>query len=66
MVDFVAMIFGMPTALFPAMSERLGGAAILGYLYAAPSVGALVATLTSGWTPRVKRHGVAVLWAAFG
>ena len=65
-VDFVAMIFGMPTALFPAMSERLGGAAILGYLYAAPSVGALVATLTSGWTPRVKRHGVAVLWAAFG
>jgi MFS family permease len=65
-VDFVAMIFGMPTALFPAMSERLGGATILGYLYAAPSVGALVATLTSGWTPRVKRHGVAVLWAAFG
>lgn len=64
-VDFVAMIFGMPIALFPAMGERLGGAAVLGYLYAAPSVGALAATLTSGWTPRVKRHGVAVLWAAF-
>jgi MFS family permease len=65
-VDFVAMIFGMPTALFPAMGARLGGPAMLGYLYAAPSVGALIATLTSGWTPRVKRHGVAVLWAAFG
>lgn len=64
-VDFVAMVFGMPMALFPAMSDRLGGAAVLGYLYAAPSVGALIATLTSGWTPRVKRHGVAVLWAAF-
>jgi uncharacterized membrane protein YuzA (DUF378 family) len=65
-VDFVAMVFGMPMALFPAMGDRLGGPAMLGYLYAAPSVGALLATLTSGWTPRVKRHGVAVLWAAFG
>jgi MFS family permease len=63
-VDFVAMVFGMPLALFPAISEKLGGEAALGLLYAAPAVGALVASLTSRWTPRVHRHGLAVMLAA--
>jgi MFS family permease len=63
-VDIVAMLFGMPIALFPALSEQLGGPSVLGLLYAAPSTGALAATLTSGWTGRVRRHGAAVLWAA--
>src|SRR5262245_7527476 len=35
-IDFVAMVFGMPLALFPALSERLGGPHVLGVLYAAP------------------------------
>lgn len=65
-VDLVAMFFGMPLALFPAFAEEFGGAGVLGLLYAAPSVGALVATATSGWTGRVHRHGLAVLWAAAG
>ncbi len=63
-VDIVAMFFGMPMALFPALAEELGGAGALGVLYAAPSVGALLATLTSGWTSRVHRHGMAVIVAA--
>ena len=63
-VDFVAMVFGMPLALFPAMSSTLGGPAVLGWLYAAPAVGALVASLTSRWTLRVTRHGLGVLTAA--
>jgi MFS family permease len=63
-VDFVAMVFGMPLALFPAVSDRLGGPSVLGLLYAAPAGGALVASLTSRWTPRVHRHGLAVMWAA--
>jgi MFS family permease len=63
-VDFVAMVFGMPLALFPALSDRLGGPSVLGLLYAAPAGGALVAGLTSWWTPRVTRHGLAVLVAA--
>jgi MFS family permease len=63
-VDFVAMVFGMPLALFPAMSESLGGPDVLGLLYAAPAVGALLASLTSRWTPRVHRHGLAVMLAA--
>jgi MFS family permease len=63
-VDFVAMVFGMPLALFPALAERLGGPSTLGPLYAAPAVGALLASLTSRWTPRVQRHGLAVLLGA--
>src|SRR5262249_12042451 len=63
-VDFVAMVFGMPLALFPALSESLGGPRVLGVLYSAPAFGALIASLTSQWTPRVKRHGLAVMLAA--
>jgi MFS family permease len=63
-VDFVAMVFGMPLALFPALSERLGGPPVLGLLYAAPAVGALLASVTGRWTPRVHRHGLAVMLAA--
>jgi MFS family permease len=63
-VDFVAMVFGMPLALFPAVSDRLGGPSVLGLLYAAPAVGALAASLTSQWTPHVHRHGLAVMLAA--
>lgn len=63
-VDFVAMVFGMPTALFPAIALSFGGAKTLGLLYAAPAVGALVLSFMSGWTRRVQRHGVAVAVAA--
>jgi MFS family permease len=65
-VDIVAMFFGMPIALFPALAQRFGGAGMLGLLYTAPSIGALLATLTSGWTSRVHRHGAAVCLAAVG
>ena len=64
LVDVNAMFFGMPNALFPALAAGLGGAGVLGLLYSAPAVGALVASATSGWTPRIHRHGLAVLWAA--
>jgi MFS family permease len=60
------MFFGMPMALFPAFAEGYGGKAVVGLLYAAPSAGAVVATLTSGWTRRVHRHGRAVVYAAIG
>ncbi len=63
-VDFVAMIFGMPMALFPALSERLGGPGVLGILYASPAVGAFIASVTSRWTRKVTRHGLAVTIAA--
>src|SRR4029453_3961748 len=66
LVDINAMFFGMPQALYPFMAERLGGPAVLGLLYAAPSAGSLLATLTSRWSARVHRHGLAVVLAAGG
>jgi MFS family permease len=66
-VDMVAMFFGMPNALFPALAVKLGGGpGVLGLLYAAPAVGSLLATATSGWISRVNRHGAAVCVAAAG
>jgi MFS family permease len=66
LVDSNAMIFGMPSALFPALAEQHfgGGAATTGYLYAAPYAGAFLCSLTSGWTSHVRRQGLAVLVAA--
>jgi MFS family permease len=64
LVDINAMFFGMPQALYPFLATQLGGPRILGLLYAAPSVGSLIATLTSRWTARVHRHGLMVLIAA--
>ncbi len=63
-VDFVAMIFGMPIALFPAMAETLGGAKALGMLYAAPAVGALIISSCSAWTKKIKHHGAGIAIAA--
>ena len=65
-VDFFAMIFGMPTALFPALAITFGGAKALGLLYAAPAVGALVISFFSGWVDKIKRHGMAIAIAAIG
>jgi MFS family permease len=63
-VDMVAMFFGMPMALYPAFAQEFGGAGVLGLMYAAPSVGSMLATVTSGWTGHVHRHGAAICWAA--
>jgi MFS family permease len=64
LVDINAMFFGMPQALYPFLATHLGGAKVLGLLYAAPAAGAMLATLASGWTARVHRHGLLVLIAA--
>ena len=53
----------MPNALFPAMAEHWGTASV-GLLYAAPPLGALAAAIASRWASRVRRHGLAIAWAA--
>ena len=67
LVDTNAMIFGMPSALFPAVAEHLGGGPrTLGILYAAPYAGAFAASLVSGWMAGVRRRGLGVCLAAGG
>ncbi len=68
-VDLIAMIFGMPRALFPVLAVTQFGASkatqgsVVGLLFSAVAVGAVVAALTTGWVRHVRRHGLAVLWA---
>ncbi len=64
-IDVNAMVFGMPRALFPAMTATVfgGGASVLGYLYAAVGVGGLAAGVTTGWVERVRRQGWLIVTA---
>lgn len=64
-IDLDAMVFGMPTSLFPALALDVfhAGPTGLGLLAAAPSVGALLGALLSGWVSRVRRAGLAVIVA---
>jgi MFS family permease len=63
-VDLVAMVFAMPRALFPEVADtRFGGAAAVGWLYAAIAIGSVVGGLLSGWIGRVRRQGRALVAA---
>ncbi|MFC7495196.1 MULTISPECIES: MFS transporter [unclassified Nocardioides] len=64
-VDIVAMMFAAPVVLFPALVEEVfEQPQLLGMLYTAEVVGAMVATALSGWTARVHHHGRAIVLAA--
>ena len=62
-VDIIAMVFGMPRALFPSLSVEIfhGGAATAGAMFSALAGGALIGALFGGWFGRVHRQGIAVL-----
>jgi MFS family permease len=67
-VDLIAMIFGMPRALFPQMAHESFGGPVEGgttmaLLAAAISVGAVAGGVFSGWLPRIQRQGLAVVLA---
>ncbi|MCP2317420.1 putative arabinose efflux permease, MFS family [Nocardia amikacinitolerans] len=66
LVDVIAMVFGMPRALFPQIAhETFGdpasGGVALGLLFAAMSAGAVLGGVFSGWIPRIRRQGLAVV-----
>lgn len=60
------MVFGMPRALFPQIAHdtfgdpSTGGVA-LGLLFASMSAGAVLGGVFSGWIPRIRRQGFAVI-----
>ena len=64
-IDLVAMIFGMPRALFPvlAITEFHRGEELVGLLFSAVAVGALLGALTTGWVRHIQRQGLAVVIA---
>lgn len=64
-VDIAAMMLAMPVVLFPALAQTIFEQPhLLGLLYAAETVGAVIATLLSGWTKRVHHHGRGIVIAA--
>jgi MFS family permease len=58
------MVLAFPNALFPFMAVEFNAPWALGLLYASMSVGALIASITSGWTSKIHHHGRAIVIAA--
>jgi MFS family permease len=64
LVDMVGMFLAMPIVLFPAFAtEILQQPKLLGLLYSAEAIGAMCASLTSGWAKHVHHQGRAVVVA---
>ncbi|WP_411152878.1 MFS transporter [Streptomyces sp. A30] len=67
LADIVAMVFGMPRALFPQLASQTyapyGEGFALGLLFAAIPIGAVLGGLFSGTFSRARRHGWMVIGA---
>ncbi|WP_310964431.1 MFS transporter [Nocardioides terrisoli] len=67
-VDIIAMVFGMPRALFPQIAHQSFGGPVEGglafaLLFAGIPLGAVLGGIFSGWVSRVSRQGLAVVVA---
>lgn len=65
-IDIVAMVFGMPRALFPAIAagwymNGMATATVMGILVAAPTFGAALSGVLSGPLHRIHKHGRAIV-----
>ncbi|MFF5958600.1 MFS transporter [Streptomyces luteogriseus] len=67
LADIIAMVLGMPRALFPQLASQTyapyGEGLALGLLFAAIPVGAVLGGLFSGTFSRARRHGWMVIGA---
>ncbi|MBI0295779.1 MFS transporter [Streptomyces sp. PRKS01-29] len=67
LADIIAMVFGMPRALFPQLASHTyapwGEGLALGLLFAAIPLGAVAGGLLSGTFSRARRHGLMVIAA---
>jgi MFS family permease len=66
LVDLIAMVFGMPRALFPEIAHLSfhgpnNGGIVFALLFAAIPAGAVIGGVFSGWVSRVERQGLAVI-----
>lgn len=65
-VDLIAMVFGMPRALFPEIAHvdfggPSNGGMVFALLFAAMPAGAVIGGVFSGWVSRIERQGRAVV-----
>lgn len=68
LVDIIAMVFGMPRALFPEIAHTafggpVGGGLAFALLFAGIPAGAVLGGVLSGWVSRIERQGLAVVLA---
>jgi MFS family permease len=67
LADIIAMVLGMPRALFPQLAAETyasyGEGLALGLLFAAIPIGAVIGGLMSGTFSRARRHGLMVIAA---
>ena len=68
LVDIIAMVFGMPRALFPQIAAETfdgppEGGIVFSLLFASLAGGSALAGIFSGWVSRVQRQGLAVIVA---
>ncbi len=64
-MDIIAMVFGMPRALFPAIAagwyaNGMATATALGFLVAGPTAGAAISSVFSGPLHHIRRQGLAI------
>jgi MFS family permease len=67
-VDVIAMLFGMPRALFPQIAHEsfhgpTGGGLAFALLFAGIPAGAVLGGVFSGWVSRIRAQGLAVVWS---
>ena len=65
-VDLIAMVFGMPRALFPEIAHLSfdgpdEGGLVFALLFAAIPAGSVIGGVFSGWVSRIERQGRAVV-----
>jgi len=63
-IDLLAMVLAFPVVMLPFVAAQFHETYALSLLYLGLPVGAMVATLVSGWTHRVHHYGRAVVAAA--
>lgn len=67
-LDMFAVLLGGATALLPIFAKDIlqVGPTGLGWLRAAPAIGALVMAVTLAHLPPMKRAGIALIWSVIG
>jgi MFS family permease len=63
-IDLLAMFLAFPVIMLPFVAARFHDSYALALLYCGLPAGALIATLTSGWSRHVHRYGRAIVFAA--